>query len=625
MAKARILAVDDQRYFRELIEGLLTGEGYAVRTAASGEEALHVLEREDFDVVVTDLVMPGLDGGQLVEAIKQRDADQDVVMVTGVVDVKTAVDAMKQGATDYILKPFDRNTLIRSLDAIVQRRRLKDEHARLVAENLEYMEVLSLTERALALFSTLSLEPLGERLVDALCLETRAQGGVLWLADGPGERRLGLAAVRGLIRVEEEPEELRSDRLGPELAPLAESGRALVRPSRAVGGVPSIFVPLRQGGALLGVARLSDKLEGAGFDERDLAAADKFADLVAPAVANALRFRELERRSFRDPTTKAYTHAYFEDVIRNEIRKADRFGRHFSLLRADLGALGELRRSAGEGAVSRWLESLVHEAHQALRSTDLLAVEGEGRFAVLLPETDALGAAVLKERIARAVEESGVLDGTRPEMRRELTLAAATFPTDGTQLEGLERALDARIEEVRGSTLRELALREKSFAEAAEALLERAESAPAALAGEAARLLLREAGRRPEDRGLLVVAPGGLLAEPARQELERLAGAGLGPSPGGPGGMEIVWVSDAEGEPATALPVSRVRAARLGWERPFLLFFGEGPAYALLTDAKASASRDGAAERRIYHTADRALVEHLVFQLHRDLGAPIGA
>ena len=122
MGKARILAVDDQRYFRELIETQLGEEGYEVRTAASGEEALHILEREDFELVITDLVMPGLDGSELVQRIKERLPDQDVVMVTGVVDVSTAVDAMKQGATDYILKPFDKEALCESIDKILQRR-----------------------------------------------------------------------------------------------------------------------------------------------------------------------------------------------------------------------------------------------------------------------------------------------------------------------------------------------------------------------------------------------------------------------------------------------------------------------------------------------------------------------
>ena len=86
MPRARVLAVDDQRYFRELIEGVLIDEGYEVVTAASGEEALHVLARADFEIVVTDLVMPGMDGVELVRRVKERKPDQEIVMVTGVSD-----------------------------------------------------------------------------------------------------------------------------------------------------------------------------------------------------------------------------------------------------------------------------------------------------------------------------------------------------------------------------------------------------------------------------------------------------------------------------------------------------------------------------------------------------------
>ena len=80
MPRARILAVDDQRYFRELMERLLTEEGYTTQTASSAEEALRILESDRFDVVLTDLVMPGVDGGELVQRIKARDPDQEIVV-----------------------------------------------------------------------------------------------------------------------------------------------------------------------------------------------------------------------------------------------------------------------------------------------------------------------------------------------------------------------------------------------------------------------------------------------------------------------------------------------------------------------------------------------------------------
>jgi DNA-binding NtrC family response regulator len=213
--KARILAVDDQRYFRELIEDFLSQEGFEAQTAASGEEALHLLERSSFDIVLTDLVMPGMDGSELVHRVKSRDPDQDIVVVTGVVDVKTAVDAMKLGATDYLLKPFDRQALSLCLENILQKKRLQSEHARLLAENIEFMGERRLFERALGLFGVLAAQPLAERIIEGLCLETQAQGGVIWILSDEGG--FELAAARGIVRIDTEPEKLDASQLPPGL------------------------------------------------------------------------------------------------------------------------------------------------------------------------------------------------------------------------------------------------------------------------------------------------------------------------------------------------------------------------------------------------------------------------
>jgi DNA-binding response OmpR family regulator len=233
MAKARILAVDDQRYFRVFLEDLLVQQGFEVRTAGSGEDALHLLEREAFDVIVTDLVMPGLSGAELVERVKARAPEQEVIVVTSVGDVRTAVDAMRMGASDYLLKPLDPTLLERALEGILQRKRLRQEHASLMAENLEYLGI-SLYERTLALFSTLAIEPLADRIVEAL------------LEGAPRRRRVDRAPTtrpgsgslgRGLVRVEREAEEIALDApagLGaaaPEATPFASEMAAHPRSS----------------------------------------------------------------------------------------------------------------------------------------------------------------------------------------------------------------------------------------------------------------------------------------------------------------------------------------------------------------------------------------------------------
>ncbi|MCP5043163.1 MAG: response regulator, partial [bacterium] len=507
MSKARILAVDDQRYFRELLEGLLREEGYEVETVSSAEEALHVLERDTFDVVVTDLVMPGVDGAELVSRIKERLPEQEIVMVTGVVDVKTAVEAMKRGATDYILKPFDRNTLADSLEKILRGRRLKEEHARLLDENLEYMSVLDLYERVTGLYANLSVESLGERLIEGLSLITNAQGGVLWLAETLESKQLILKGVRGIIRIEEEATSLQADDLGPAFESMVDSGHPVLlpRPNQLDG--TALFVPLRHGSDLIGLARLTDPVDGGEFGNRRLAACEKFAQHASSALVNALRFHALERRSFRDPNTQAYTHTFFLDATRNEIQKAARFGRAFSLIQVELGSLGGLRRRTSDGEFSGWLVDLVEHIATALRSTDLLAARSDNHYEVLLPETDAVGAAILKQRIRDRVEESDVLSAMAPDLRDELAIAAVTYPTDGTQVETLDEAASARLASDRESPVRKLELRGASFSRVIDRLLEEGTPASAEMSAEATRLLLREVEHRPRERGPLFMSP----------------------------------------------------------------------------------------------------------------------
>jgi FixJ family two-component response regulator/GGDEF domain-containing protein len=612
MSKARILAVDDQRYFRELIEGLLQEEGYEVETVSTAVEALHLLDREVFDIVITDLVMPGVDGTELVGRIKERLPEQDIVMVTGVVDVKTAVEAMKQGATDYILKPFDRNTLADSLSKILQRRRLRDEHARLMTENLEYMGVLSLYERASALYSTLAVEPLAERLIEGLCLETHAQGGVVWIADDLESSRLTLKGVRGIIRVEEEAQELAANDLGGDLDALLEPGSPVLLPRPIDQESSALFVPLRFDGALIGLARLTDPLDGGEFSDRDRMAAEKFSSHGVTALVNALRYRALERRSFRDPTTLAYTQDFYQDAVRNEVQKAARFGHSFSMIHIDLGPLAALRRRASDGDFSRWILDLVEHLRSALRSADLLASRDESHYDVLLPETDAVGAAVLKQRIRGLIEQSEILSSVAPDLCGALALAAVTYPTDGTQLENLSRLIEARLERDQTSPLRTLSIGERKFSGAIDRLLEEGASERAELSVEATQLLLSEVERRPRDRGLLFLSPSAATLPAVRKGLERLRAQKTR--------TEIVLVGEELelGEEMGA--VTCVPTDRAGTDRPFALYYGEGPVYAMVT-----AHRPDGDEIRFFHTDDRSLVEHLAFQFQKDLGLPIGA
>lgn len=102
----KILVVDDEKSMREFLEIMLTKEGYGVSLAASGEEAFEILEQEKFDLVVTDIRMRDIDGIAVLRKAKELSPETMVVMISAFASAETAVDAMKEGAYDYIPKPF---------------------------------------------------------------------------------------------------------------------------------------------------------------------------------------------------------------------------------------------------------------------------------------------------------------------------------------------------------------------------------------------------------------------------------------------------------------------------------------------------------------------------------------
>jgi two-component system response regulator PilR (NtrC family) len=126
-----ILVVDDEEIMREILEALLTREGYHVRLAASGEEGLEQARSFPFDAVLVDVMMPGMDGLALLDELKKLDEELPVMMVTAFASVETAIQAMKHGAFDYITKPFKNDEVLVVVRNAVERRQLVAENAAL--------------------------------------------------------------------------------------------------------------------------------------------------------------------------------------------------------------------------------------------------------------------------------------------------------------------------------------------------------------------------------------------------------------------------------------------------------------------------------------------------------------
>jgi two-component system response regulator PilR (NtrC family) len=129
--KGTILVVDDEEIMREILETLLTREGYEVRVASSGQEGLDLARALPFDAAVIDIMMPGLDGIATLDELKRIDEDLAVLIITAYASVESAIAAMKAGAFDYITKPFKNEEVLVVVRNALERRRLVHENRNL--------------------------------------------------------------------------------------------------------------------------------------------------------------------------------------------------------------------------------------------------------------------------------------------------------------------------------------------------------------------------------------------------------------------------------------------------------------------------------------------------------------
>ncbi len=600
MAKSRVLVIDADASCRDSMVKTLGEQGAEVTATRSCEDAIAALAATAFELVVTEWDLPGAMPAEWLRRLRDGAAAPDVLVVASRDDAKTAAEALRLDASDYLLKPVAPEQFARSVRRALDRRRSRTERERLLDENLDYLSALALYERAISLLDVPSLEPLAERLIEALCLEARAQSGVLWVARDDDPARLRLSAMRGLTRARDETEEISLADLPREIARLEDRDSASWRSPHDAG---RLFVPLRHAGRVVALARLGDPLSEDGFASRERTAAERLAALVAQGVAQALRAREIERGALRDPALGTYSMAYLEDVARREVDRAARTSRSVSLVEL---RIEEPRRASPLERATR-MDLMTAGIARCLRASDLLASDGRGRIRLLLPETDALGAAVLKRRACELVQ--GLGGAAARESGVAIAVVTASFPTDGRTFETLERAISTRLDETRSSLLDSLGIAEGSLPEAFDALAERGAVVASELPDQVMCFALAEVARHPEERGMLFVSPGRNLPVPVREALERLRGLEVR--------TDVIVLAEQWPEALAETPVTCVSPRRCGTRHPFVVRFGEGPSFALV---RAGAEAHGT---NVFQTADRPLVEHLAFALQRELAVSV--
>jgi putative nucleotidyltransferase with HDIG domain len=203
MSADRILVVDDEEAIREIVCSMLTNAGHQTRQASSGLKALEILNNgAEFELILSDLMMAEMDGIGLLERVKESYPDLPVIMVTAVHDISVALAAIRNGAYDYLLKPFEREQMLAMVKRALEHRRLRLEN-RAYQSNLESLvaartEQLRQTMTDLERSYDITLEALGDAL-DLKDAETEGHSKRVTAFTIAVARAMGLAGDR--IRV----------------------------------------------------------------------------------------------------------------------------------------------------------------------------------------------------------------------------------------------------------------------------------------------------------------------------------------------------------------------------------------------------------------------------------------
>lgn len=311
--KPRVLVVDDEKFIRDILADFLGMEGYIVRTAEDGSSAVSELARARYDMVISDLKMPRMGGLELLKEVARTHPDTLTVIMTGFGTVETAIDAMKRGAYDYILKPFKVEEIVHIVQRGLEKRRL-------AAENLRLREALSLYKVSEAIAASLSLEEVIATVADSAVNEIRADVVATWLEDGEGgyvERSVQHSAA---LPASLDPGKLDANIISARLArgeQLVEHGARAAElfellPERTVSSVA--LVPLKMRERLIGWIGVVSMTASKRFDEGQRKMLSIVASRAAAAIENARLYEDLQ--------------ATFQQTIQSLARTIDKMDRY---------------------------------------------------------------------------------------------------------------------------------------------------------------------------------------------------------------------------------------------------------------------------------------------------------
>lgn len=400
---AAVLLVDDERFARTVYSDYLRVAGFEVQVADSADGALEALRHRRFDLLITDIILPGADGLELLSEAKRLDPNMEAIVITALDRVDPAVRAMKSGASDYLVKPVTPEALQISVQRCLSARAL-------LAENKVLRSHLRLFETCQRITSSLDHDRAVSLALGALVGELSARGAVFLERDGQG--RPTSAGANGLEPVEAAALATAAvaqfGTLGGDALPLPWSGG------------PAVLIPVADDEAMLGAVCVA----GIAPDAQHLRTADFVCSHLALALRTLGHLKQVEHLAYLDDLTHLYNTRFLDLVLDRELGA----NHPFSVLFMDLDRFKAVNDQYGHRIGSQLLVEVGRVLKSTVRDEDVVVRYGGDEYVAILLGVDSGGALKVAERIRRSIEDHVFLSREGARVRVTASIGLASYP-----------------------------------------------------------------------------------------------------------------------------------------------------------------------------------------------------
>lgn len=430
MKKTTILVVDNEPSFRHLFTKCLSEDGYEVEAVSSGELAMTRIAQGGISLVVTDLVMSGMNGLEVLHQCRARNNPPEVILTTDHGTVETAVKALKKGAFDYLVKPFNPVELRHVVRTSLEQRRLLN-------ENTQLKRQIDLFQRGQQLATLLDIEQLFSDALQALLHEVGGGRGMAFL---PAENYASqVIALNDLTENEALP---LAQALLPTLEGLKDfrllQGDELPTNLPLPTGTCSLcLLPLHYQKRIEGLLVLINRTEEDFHHPLPRRNLLFLLEQTALGFSNASRYKDVRKLIHTDDLTGLHNYRYLQMILDQEIHRAERYDLEFSLVFIDIDRFKEINDTRGHLAGSQALKEVAGLLKKSVREADILFRYGGDEFTGFLAETGTDGAAIVAERIRRNIEQHSFFAESANPARLTATVGYATFPNDSADHQGI--------------------------------------------------------------------------------------------------------------------------------------------------------------------------------------------